>query len=322
MDTPVLVLVAEPHLLLAHAVNTACRSAGFEPSPALPEIDSSAYLHDESALLNLAELTDAAAALREDGIFSETDWPESRLRAAIKYGWAIAHVAAEAANRPAGPLCWSLAKGQVATTPEELVFILEELRRREIPVTEIALCWPVTIEPGVELGELEETFLAALESYAPLFGPHDPLLRIPYAAGKFSVLSPVSQKLGAHAWLDFSGLGWREFCRLVARQDAELFRRILHVAQDHFMYDKPTEHLSTTEDDVRFLPDVPDSELERIFLEDFRGRQLLHVAANSVCADESLRSAIEERLLAPELQAQVDAVVAKHAAALKLAPAA
>jgi len=319
----VLVLVAEPHLLLTHAVNKACLAVGFEPSPALPEIDSSAYLHDEAAALDQTELAEAAAALREDGIFVETDWPESRLRAAIKYGWALAHLTAEVAGRSKGPLCWSVAKGQSPTTSAELSFILEEIRRRKIPVTEIALCWPVSIEPGAELDEREESFLAALESYAPHFGELDPLLYLPHAANKISTLARASQWLGPWAWLDFSGLGWLEFCRVIARQDGELFRQILHVAQEHFMYDKPTEHLSTTEDDVRFLPDVPDTELERIFLEDFRGRQLLHVSANSVWADETLRPLLEERLVAlADFQVQVDAVVAKHGEALKPVPAA
>ena len=108
---------------------------------------------------------------------------------------------------------------------------------------------------------------------------------------------------------------------MVARQAPEDFRRILNLAQEHFIYDKPVDHLSTTEDDVRFLPDVPDADLERFFLDDFRGRQLLHVSARSIST--ALWTEIEEWVESlPGLREQIAATVTKHAEALQPVPTA
>ena len=46
--------------------------------------------------------------------------------------------------------------------------------------------------------------------------------------------------------------------------------------------------MATGEDDIRSLPGVEDARLEATFLDDFRGRQLLHVTARSLAQDEKL----------------------------------
>ncbi|MEQ1861900.1 MAG: tagaturonate epimerase family protein [Chthoniobacteraceae bacterium] len=269
-----LIRVAEPHPILAGRVAATLREQGHEPITELHEIDSSDYIHDESDLLDASELADAKAALIEDGIFAPREWTEADLRAATKYGWAIAHAALN--TRP-GINVWSVAEGGTATTEHELRFIAAELRRRAIAVTHIAPCWPVAIEPALDLGELSDAFIRALARYESAGVG----LFIPNAAGKSIVAGP-------DALLDFANIGWLEAARSLAVADAALFRRVLACAQEHFAFDKPRAGISTSEDDIHALPDVPDADLERTFLDDFRGRQLLHVTARSIFADEAL----------------------------------
>jgi hypothetical protein len=141
-------------------------------------------------------------------------------------------------------------------------------------------------------------------------------LFIPHAAGKIPTLPIIATQLGSRALLDFSGLGWLEVARLLARSDGALFRRVLICAQEHFVFDK-TGDLSTTEEDVRTLPDVPDHELERVFLDDPRGRQLLHVTARSIFAETALHEPLTAFLTAaaPKIAAALARQAESHATA-------
>lgn len=300
--------VAEPHALLASFVADAVRARGLETVTSLHEIDSKDFLHDEAALLDDTELADAQAALVEDGLLI----PGADLRSATKYAWAIAHAAQHAAESPA---VWSVSGGMVATTPDELRYIVAEWKRRGFSFAALSPCWPVAIEPAIDFGENADAFLSALDSYAAVLRGSGVSLFIPNAAGKFSVLPAIVERLGSHALLDFSAIGWLEASRLIARLDAALFRGVLTCAQEHFAFDKQCGALSTTEDDVRALPDVPDSELERVFLDDARGRQLLHVTVRSVAAELTAPLDAFLRREAPQLAAPIAAELDRHLAA-------
>lgn len=301
--------IAEPHESIAAAVAAALRARGVESITTLNEIDSTDFLHDEANLLNDEELADAKAALIEDGIFGPREWTDTDLRAATKYGWAIAH-ALQSAH--ATPVVWSVAGGAVATTAHELRFIVDELRQRTAPLTHLSLCWPIALEPAIDFGEMADSFLTALAGYAPILRGCGFGLFIPNALGKISVLPALATQLGAEVMFDFSHLGWLEAARLLASTDAALFRRLLPCAQEHFAFDKPPGALATTEDDIRTLPDVPDAELARTFLDDPRGRQLLHVTARSIFADPELRAPLDafiasaDTTLSPAIAAEVE----------------
>src|SRR4029077_9014092 len=96
------------------------------------------------------------------------------------------------------------------------------------------------------------------------------------AEEKFAVLPAIARECGELLHVRASGLAWMAAMRVVARVEPALFREVLHSAQEHFVFDKVGAAISTNEEDVRFLPEVSDAELERTFLEDARGRQLLH----------------------------------------------
>ncbi len=304
--------VAEPHSVIEASVVSALHGHGVDPLTDVAEIDSTNHIHDEASLLDETELEDAKAALIEDGLFS----PDADLRAATKYSWAIAHAAQSPPGVSAKAIVWSVADGLTATTKSELRFIVAELQRRAIPVTHVAPCWPVSIEPCVDLGENGDAFLAALAGYAAIVTESGVGLFVPNAAGKFSMLPIIATKLGSHALLRFENLGWLAAARVLARSEPPLFREVLACAQEHFAFDKPAGSLATTEDDVRALPDVPDADLERFFLDDPRGRQLLHITAQSIFSDATLREPLNAFLATAisEIDAAVAASVEQHVA--------
>jgi hypothetical protein len=103
--------------------------------------------------------------------------------------------------------------------------------------------------------------------------------------------------------LNIDGLGWIEAIRVLARNEPDLLRKLLVVAQDRFPFDKPNLELATTEDDIRHLPDVPDSALERVFVEDFRGRQLLRITCVFTPEPRGIRSPFARGHRAPSTAA-------------------
>lgn len=303
-------LVSEPHDLLEACAMEACRAAGVEPSVGACWIESSDYLHDEAAILDQSELADAEAALIEDGIFADrqqlenvlgdqhgvnTD-REASLRAAIKYGWALAHLKITMGSASASArLVWSVSAGGSATSPGELRFLLGELQHPGISHVDLDLCWPVALEPARDLEEERvPTFLQAAQSYAPILYQGGAGIVLRHAADKTSLLGAFAQQFGGKAVLDFNSVGLMESARIIARMEPALFRRWLNSAQEHFTFDKGRQELSTTEDDIHALPEVADDELERLFVDDFRGRQLLHITGRSCLGDASLGGELEE----------------------------
>ena len=64
---------------------------------------------------------------------------------------------------------------------------------------------------------------------------------------------------------------WRTF--------EEAYSRLI---ESRFAEDRASYHLSTTQDDVEALMGTPEDELERVFLDEDKGRQLMHATYGSV----------------------------------------
>jgi hypothetical protein len=290
-------------------------------------VDSSAYLHDEATILDASELGEAERALIEDGIFRRADWMDSYLaqgwdrdvllRTAVKYGWALAHLEVVCGSDGAqqhSRIAWSVADGFETTTSAEFRFLGAEIIRRSPQVGWISPCTPARFESGVDYAGDPNTFgrwLSSLEA-TDCIG-----LMFPDSAEKFGVLRLITARKHNVA-LGLRKLGWTGGLRVVARHEPPLFREMLVVAQERFAFDKGSHALNTTESDIQSLPQVPDTELETTFLDDFRGRQLLHVTADSVLADEARAERLTEVFTThhEELGTLVAASVDTHLAAM------
>ncbi len=305
-----------------------CEAAGFMPVVgAWPSLDPSEYFAPHADSFSADELTAAQAALIEDGVFIVSDWPDAYLdrefaglrfthetlaRAAVKFGWAVAY-AAELAAGLAGDFEINFEGTSRPTTPLEHLFIAMELRRRGVPFTALALRWPGGFEAAVEFdGDVPEFERAVAEhaAVARLAGTYR--LSFSQAEEKFAVLPAIGRECGELLHVKTSGLAWMAGLRTFARVEPALFREILRAAQERFAFDKVGAVISTNEEDVRFLPEVSDTELERTFLEDSRGRQLLHVAAKSQVISFEKHTALHRGLFAESLT--------KHLAALRALP--
>ncbi len=188
----------------------------------------------------------------------------------------------------------SLDETEETTKPEDLTFLLEELRRNKVQVDEIAPRFPGYFEKGIDYywkkengKKLRDT--KALEEYleevvriSKKFG-----FRISIHSGsdKFSLYPIISKITKNNFHLKTAGTHYLEELKVVAKHDLDLFREIYYFSLEQFQKDRATYELST---DVNNIPDLSKLNGEQIasLLDSGLGnddlRQVLHVTYGSV----------------------------------------
>jgi len=229
------------------------------------------------------------------GSFRITISREELLRAAAKYGRAVAHTVSMYRHllrvmdqRPC-ELEMSVDETETITTLAEHVYIANELRRLEVKWVSLAPRYVGTFEKGVDyIGDLrafEESFARHL-AVAQTFGPYK--LSLHSGSDKFSIYPIAARVAGDLVHLKTAGTSYLEALRAIARLNPALFREIVALAIDRYPVDRASYHVSA---DLGRMPDVtawPDDRLAEL-LEDFHGREVLHVTFGSVLNHESFR---------------------------------
>lgn len=216
--------------------------------------------------------------------FTETDL----LRAATKYGGAIAHTAqmyrhllAVSGSR-SFELEVSVDETETPTSPLEHLFISHELRRLGVQWVSLAPRYVGRFEKGVDyIGDLEEfeNQLTVHAAIARATGPYK--LSIHSGSDKFSIYPIFARCVGNLVHLKTAGTSYLEALRTLAKVDHSLFRSILDCARERFSHDKATYHVSAELARVPASSALDDSELETV-LDTFDGREVLHVTFGSV----------------------------------------
>jgi len=215
---------------------------------------------------------------------------ESLLRAAVKYGRAVAHTVTlyrYLIGRMGEPgqsfeLEVSVDETETPTTPEEHYFVARELSRLGVRWVSLAPRYIGRFEKGVDyIGDLEafEADLIRHVAVARNLGPYK--LSIHSGSDKFSIYPIIARVAGDLVHLKTAGTSYLEGLRALAAIDPPLFREILRFAKGRYAMDMATYHVSA--DPLRFPdPDeLADDELAGV-LDAFDGRQLLHVTFGSV----------------------------------------
>lgn len=224
----------------------------------------------------------------DNGVFLTFD-EASLLRAAVKYGRAVRHCARLAATlkeaiggRP-HEIEMSVDESEVPTTPLEHLFVAKELRRRGVEFISLAPRFIGDFEKGVDYrGDLAafETSIEQHIAIAAFCGPYK--LSLHSGSDKFSVYPIFGRLCGEMLHVKTAGTSYLEALRVVARVDRPFFRELAGYCRSRFAEDRASYHLSTTQADVDKLAGVADDDLERKFLDENEGRQLMHVTYGSV----------------------------------------
>jgi hypothetical protein len=211
---------------------------------------------------------------------------KSLLRAAAKYGRAVAHTTAmyryllKAMGDEPFELEVSVDETETPTSPEEHLYIVGELKRLGVMWVSLAPRYVGRFEKGVDyIGDLEHfrKELAKHAAIARAFGPYK--LSIHSGSDKFSIYPIIAELTGGLVHLKTAGTSYLEALRVVAQVDLPFFREILALARERYETDRATYHVSARLDNVP--ASLGDAELPGL-LDQFDARQVLHMTFGSV----------------------------------------
>ena len=292
-----------------------CLAAGFSMFTIDPgeHVDSSADTADLATLRGRAsalpwrELEDSEASLRQRYIGTTFTVEQLRvafdeatlLRAAVKYGRAVAHVAKmsrhllKVAGTTPVELEVSVDETETPTSPAEHYWVACELKRLGVSWISLAPRFVGRFEKGVDyigdLGELEKD-IAAHAALARHFGGYK--LSLHSGSDKFSVYPIAARLANGLVHLKTAGTSYLEALRTVAAVDPVFFREIYGFARERYDTDKASYHVSAELSRAPEAAVVKEPDLPQL-LEQFDAREILHVTFGSVLketrADGSLR---------------------------------
>jgi hypothetical protein len=250
-------------------------------------------------------------------------------RAAVKYGRAITHalnlasyikLAADRRGQP-HEIELSVDETPQPTTLAEHYIIADRCRRSGMALVSLAPRYVGEFEKGIDYkGDLGE-FEATLRDHAAIaahLGPYK--LSLHSGSDKLSIYAIFARVTGGRFHVKTAGTSYLEALRCVARHEPGLFRQIVDFSRDRFDADKATYHISATLTDVAAPADLgDDARLEKTYLDENDGRQVLHVTFGSVLTHDEFGPAVRRCLLAhPDTHRRLLAThFGKHLAALR-----
>ncbi len=215
-------------------------------------------------------------------------------RAAVKYGRALAHtyemashVAKCMESRPF-ELEVSIDETTQPTSPLEHLFIALELKRHGTSFVGLAPRFVGDFEKAVDykgdLSRFDESLTQHM-AIAEQCGPYK--ISVHSGSDKLSIYPSFGRICKGRFHVKTAGTSYLEALRVVCRVDKELFRSIIHFARGRFEADRATYHISAGLDLVPRANQLKDGELERVYLDNDHGRQILHVTFGSVLTEKT-----------------------------------
>ena len=229
----------------------ACLAAGYT----FFTIDPGAHVDNRAEIASLGELRELAEDLPTDlqpratgllrqrlryrGIAGDSSVKRALLKAVVKYGKAVAHVATmyrhlvKAAGGHPFELEVSVDETDQPTSHAEHVYIASELKRLGVQWVSLAPRYVGRFEKGVDyIGDLAafEADLAGHAAIARQFGPYK--LSLHSGSDKFSIYPAAMRQTRGLVHLKTAGTSYLEALRTIAAVDPELFREIYVFARE------------------------------------------------------------------------------------------
>jgi hypothetical protein len=217
------------------------------------------------------------------------------MRAAVKYGRAVSHVATlyrhliSLRRADEVELEVSVDETDTPTSHAEHLFVARELRRLGVRWASLAPRYVGSFEKGVDyIGDLAgfETDFAGHAAIARALGPYK--LSLHSGSDKFSIYGIAADLARGLLHLKTAGTSYLEALRATASIDPGLLREILALAIDRYETDKASYHVSAQLARVPRPETLHDAELPDL-LEQFDARQVLHIAFGSVLTSPPLK---------------------------------
>jgi tagaturonate epimerase len=231
---------------------------------------------------------------------------EELLRAAAKYGRAVAHTVKMHRHlkrtmdgRPF-ELEMSVDETETVSSLAEHVYIACELRRLGVKCVSLAPRYVGEFEKGVDYrGDLNgfEQSLACHLAVSRTFGPYK--LSLHSGSDKFSIYPIAARVAGELVHLKTAGTSYLEALRALADLNPQLFREIVPFAVARYPADRASYHVSADVARMPVVDSLRDQELKTL-LDNFDAREVLHVTFGSVIQHERFRAPFFATLRANE----------------------
>jgi hypothetical protein len=175
------------------------------------------------------------------------------------------------------------------TLPSHHLFIVRELRLREVEFTSLAPRFIGEFQKAIDyigdLAEFERQF-AVHAAIAKSYGDYK--VSIHSGSDKFMVYPAIGAMTGMRLHLKTAGTSWLEAVRVIAINDPVLYRVIHQCAQENFKDMLRLYHITA---DITKIPPVntlSDEELPAL-LEMKEARQMLHITYGPILKDKTIR---------------------------------
>jgi hypothetical protein len=251
--------------------------AGLEALPWGDLDDSSGRLRDRYRSLTL-DLGGRSMRVDEDEV----------VRAAVKYGRAVAHVLLLyrhlRARSADAEVEISVDETETPTTPAQHIYIANELRRLGVRWVGLAPRFVGRFEKGVDYLGDPAAFEADAATHAAIarrLGPYK--LSLHSGSDKLSVYAAFARRAGNLLHVKTAGTSYLEALRTIAALDPGLFREIYALAHDRYEQDRASYHVSASRERAAAPDAVSDADLASL-LDSFDARQMLHVTFGSALA--------------------------------------
>jgi len=215
------------------------------------------------------------------------------LKAAVKYGRAVAHVATmhrHLMQKTGGENCElevSVDETEQPTSHAEHVYIASELRRLGVQWVSLAPRYIGRFEKGVDyIGDLNafERDFATHAAIARQLGPYK--LSLHSGSDKFSVYAIAMRQTRGLVHLKTAGTSYLEALRTIAALDPDFFHAIYAFARERYETDRASYHVSAQLGRAPLPDEVADRDLPQL-LEQFDAREILHVTFGSVLTERT-----------------------------------
>ncbi len=221
---------------------------------------------------------------------------EAVLRAAVKYGKAVAHIVKMYRHLSSKGVPFeveiSVDETSYPTSPAEHIIIASELERLGVQWVSLAPRFIGSFEKGIDyIGNLEElkNDLEIHAAIARTFGPYK--LSLHSGSDKFSVYPLAANATKGLVHLKTAGTSYLEALRVVAMKNTDLFKEMWKLSLGRFETDKHSYHLSCKLE--RIPKQLPENDLITL-LDQADARQVLHVTFGSIL--ESFKSDLTQLL--------------------------
>jgi hypothetical protein len=211
------------------------------------------------------------------------------LRAAVKYGRAVAHVTSMYRHLAAKAIPFELEvsvdETATPTTHAEHVYIASELKRLGVEWVSLAPRYVGRFEKGVDyIGDVQtfEEDFAAHAAIARTFGPYK--LSLHSGSDKFSIYPAAARQTRGAVHLKTAGTSYLEALKTIAPIDSALFLSIYRFALERWETDRVSYHVSAEPSRAPFPDKLANQDLASV-LDQFDAREILHVTFGSVLTE-------------------------------------